>query len=258
VKSTPSALKVAVVTGAAQGIGRAIAHRLAQDGFATAIVDINADALDGVKKEIEELGGQALALKADLTKLEDIQNVITQSAEWGQLSVLVNNAGRVIISPFLEITEKEWDAIMALNLKTVFFAIQFAVRHMHDGGRIVNLSSISGRSGRSDQAHYAAAKSGVISLTQSAALSFASQGVTVNAVCPGVVDTPMTTGIHEIRASALGITPEESLARMIAKIPLGRLEKTEDVAGAVSFLCSSDAAYITGQSLNVCGGMEMN
>lgn len=257
-KSTASALKVAVVTGAAQGIGRAIAHRLSQDGFAIAIVDINADALDGVKKEIEERGGHALALKADLTKLEDIQSVITQSAEWGQLSVLVNNAGRVLISPFLEITEKEWDAIMTLNLKTVFFAIQFAVRHMHDGGRIINLSSISGRSGRSDQAHYAAAKCGVISLTQSAALSFASQGVTVNAVCPGVVDTPMTTGIHEIRASALGITPEESLARMIAKIPLGRLEKTEDVAGAVSFLCSPDAAYITGQALNVCGGMEMN
>ena len=97
-----------------------------------------------------------------------------------------------------------------------------------------------------------------MSLTQSAALSFASKNITVNAVCPGVVDTPMTRDIHEVRASALGITPQESLARMIAKIPLGRLEKTEDVAGAVSFLCSPDAAYITGQSLNVCGGMEMN
>jgi len=258
VKSASSTLKVAVVTGAAQGIGRAIAHRLAHDGFAIALVDINADALDGVKKEIEERGGHALALKADLTKLEDIQSVITQSAEWGELSVLVNNAGRVLISPFLEITEKEWDTIMTLNLKTVFFATQFAAKYMQNGGHIVNLSSISGRSGRSDQAHYAAAKCAVISITQSAALSFAPKGITVNAVCPGVVDTPMTTGIHEIRAGALGITPEESLARMIAKIPLGRLEKTEDVAGAVSFLCSPDAAYITGQSLNVCGGMEMN
>jgi len=257
-KSTPSLLKVAVVTGAAQGIGRAIARRLAQDGFAIAIVDINADALDGVKKEIESQGGQALALQADLTKLEDIQSVITRSSEWGQLTVLVNNAGRVIITPFLEITEQEWDDIMTLNLKTVFFATQFAARIMHAGGRIVNLSSISGRSGRSDQAHYAAAKCAVISLTQSAALSFASQGITVNAVCPGVVDTPMTTGIHEIRAGTLGITPEESLARMVAKIPLGRLEKTEDVAGVISFLCSADAAYITGQSLNVDGGMEMN
>ena len=147
---------------------------------------------------------------------------------------------------------------MTLNLKTVFFATQFAARHMQTGARIVNLSSISGRSGRSDQAHYAAAKCAVISLTQSAALSFASHGITVNAVCPGVVDTPMTSGIHKIRASALGITPEESLARMVAKIPLGRLETADDVARAVSFLCSSDAAYITGQSLNVDGGMEMN
>jgi NAD(P)-dependent dehydrogenase (short-subunit alcohol dehydrogenase family) len=171
---------------------------------------------------------------------------------------LVNNAGRVIITPFLEISEKEWDAIMALNLKTVFFATQFAAKQMNEGGRIVNLSSISARSGRPDQAHYAAAKCAVISLTQSAALAFASQGITVNAVCPGVVDTPMTNTIHEIRATALGITLEESLARMIAKIPLGRLEKAEDVADAVSFLCSPNASYITGQSLNVDGGMEMN
>jgi len=257
-KSDHSVLKVAIVTGAAQGIGRAIALRLAQDGFAVAIVDINANTLDGVKTEIEALGAQALALTADLTKLEDIQKVINRSAEWGHVTVLVNNAGRVSITPFLEITEQEWDAIMTLNLKTVFFATQFAARHMQSGARVVNLSSISGRSGRSDQAHYAAAKCAVISLTQSAALSFASQGITVNAVCPGVVDTPMTNSIHEIRSVALGITPEESLARMVAKIPLGRLEKTDDVAGVVSFLCSSDAAYITGQSLNVCGGMEMN
>lgn len=257
-KSGLATMKVAIVTGAAQGIGRAITRRLAQDGFAVAIADINADALDEVKKEIEGLGSQALVLNADLTQLEDVQKVITRSAEWGQLTVLVNNAGRVIITPFSEITEQEWDAIMTLNLKTVFFATQFAARHMQTGARIVNLSSISGRSGRSDQAHYAAAKCAVISLTQSAALAFASQGITVNAVCPGVVDTPMTSGIHKIRASALGITPEESLARMVAKIPLGRLETADDVARAVSFLCSSDAAYITGQSLNVDGGMEMN
>lgn len=257
-KSEPSEIKVAIVTGAGQGIGKAIACRLAQDGFAVAIVDINANALDKVKKEIENLGAPALALTADLTKLDEIKNVIERSAEWGQLTVLVNNAGRVLITPFLEIAEQEWDTIMTLNLKTVFFATQFAARHMQTGARVVNLSSISGRSGRSDQAHYAAAKCAVISLTQSAALAFASQGITVNAICPGVVDTPMTTGIHEIRANALGITPEESLARMVAKIPLGRLETTDDVAGVVSFLCSADAAYITGQSLNVCGGMEMN
>jgi len=256
--SDSSQLKVAIVTGAGQGIGRAIAHRLARDGFDIAIVDINVGPLEAVKKEIEGLGAQVLPLQADLTKLSEIQKVIQLAAEWGQLSVLVNNAGRVIITPFLEISEQEWDAIMALNLKTVFFATQFVARHMQAGGRIVNLSSISGRSGRPDQAHYAAAKCAVISLTQSAALAFASQGITVNAICPGVVETPMTSGIHQIRAGVLGITPEESLARMIAKIPLGYPAKSDDIAKVVSFLCSPDAAYITGQSLNVCGGMEMN
>src|SRR6185436_14419342 len=120
--------------------------------------------------------------------------------------------------------------------KTVFFAMQFAARHMPAGGRIVNIASISGRSGRPDQTPYAAAKAGVISLTRSAALALAPQHITVNAVCPGIVDTPLTRRIHEDRARALGITPEESLSRMVARIPLGRLETTDDVAGVVSFL----------------------
>lgn len=250
--------RVAIITGAGQGIGRAVACRLAQDGYSVAIVDINTAALDKVKKEIEDLGANALALTADLTKVDEIQKTISLAAEWGEIHVLVNNVGRVLITPFLEITEQEWDAILTLNLKSVFFAMQYAVPHIAQGGHIVNLSSISGRSGRPDQPHYAAAKSAVISLTQSAALAFAARGITVNAVCPGVVDTPMTSGIHEVRASALGITPQESLARMVSRIPLGRIETPEDVAGAVSFLCSPGASYITGQSINVCGGMEMN
>ncbi len=257
-KSNTSPLPVAVVTGAAQGIGRAIANRLARDHYAVALVDINADALENVQREIEELGAPALCLSADLAQLKDVQEIIIRASEWGPLTVLVNNAGRVFTHPYLEVTEDEWDAIFTLDLKTVFFAMQYAARHMQTGGHIVNISSISGRSGRPDQAPYAAAKSGVISLTRSAALAFAAQGINVNAVCPGVVDTPITRRIHELRAGALGITPEESLSRMIARIPLGRIETPEDVANAVSFLCSPDAAYITGQSLNVCGGMEMD
>src|ERR1044071_7678610 len=126
-------LNVAVGTGAGQGIGRAIACRLARDGFSGAIADINEKALDEVKREIESLGGEALALTADLTQMEDVRQVITRSAEWGQLGVLVNNAGRVMITPFLEVTENEWDAILTLNLKTVFFAMQFAARQMQTG-----------------------------------------------------------------------------------------------------------------------------
>jgi NAD(P)-dependent dehydrogenase (short-subunit alcohol dehydrogenase family) len=257
-ESNDSPLPVAIVTGAAQGIGRAIAKRLARDQYAVAIVDINADALADVEKEIEGLGTPVLCLTGDLSRLEDVQEIILRAAEWGPLTALVNNAGRVFTHPYLEVTEEEWDAILTLDLKTVFFAMQFAAKNMKAGGRIVNISSISGRSGRPDQAPYAAAKSGVISLTRSAALAFASKGINVNAVCPGVVDTPITQRIHQIRASALGITPEESLSRMISRIPLGRIESPDDVANAVSFLCSPDAAYITGQSLNVCGGMEMD
>ena len=127
---TETTLKVAVVTGAAQGIGRAIALRLARDGFAIALVDINADALAKTKRELESAGAAALALQADLTKVSEIQRVIASAAEWGLLSVLVNNAGRIFITPFDEVSEAEWDAIMTLDLKTVFFAMQAAARHM--------------------------------------------------------------------------------------------------------------------------------
>lgn len=255
-------MKTAIVTGAGQGIGRAIALRLARDGFAVALADINPAALSAVRGEIEAAGGKAVGIQVDLSHVAEIQRLVKQTvAELGQLDALVNNAGRQITKPFLEVSESDWDALLGLDLKTVFFAIQAAAKRMiADGtqGRIVSISSISGRGGRPDQAPYAAAKAGVISLTQSAALAFASSGITVNAVCPGVVDTPLTRKIHEDRAQALGITPEESLARMIARIPLGRIETPDDIASAVSFLCSPDAAYITGQALNVCGGMEMD
>lgn len=250
--------RVALVTGAAQGIGRAIAQRLARDGYALALVDQNSNGLAAVQSEIESAGGAAAALTANLIHLTEIERVFGLAAAYGTLTVLVNNAGRVIIHPFLQVTEQEWDSILTLDLKTVFFAMQCAAKQMPGGGHIVNISSISGRSGRADQVAYAAAKAGVISLTRSAALALAPQNITVNAVCPGVVETPMTHQLHRDRARQQQITFEESLARMASRIPLGRLETPQDVANAVSFLCSQDASYITGQTLNVDGGMEMD
>jgi NAD(P)-dependent dehydrogenase (short-subunit alcohol dehydrogenase family) len=249
---------IALVTGAARGIGRAISLRLARDGFAVALADVNGDGVAQVQREIEANRGAALALTVDLMHLDELERAVARAAEWGDLTALVNNAGRVIIHPFFQVTEAEWDEILTLDLKTVFFAMQYAARHMPEGGCIVNVSSISGRSGRADQAAYAAAKAGVISLTRTAALALAPRRITVNAVCPGVVDTPMTQEVHRWRAQLENITAEESLAHMAAKIPLGRLETPDDVANAVSFFCSPDAGYIKGQALNVDGGMEMD
>ena len=253
---------VAVVTGAAQGIGRAIAMRLAGDGFAVALVDLNADPLDSAEREVAARGGKTLAIRADLTSLDEVARTIEQvQTTWGRMDALVNNAGREITKPFTEITSADWDAILSLDLRTVFFATQQAARAMiarSAGGRIVNIASIAGRSGRSDQAPYAAAKAGVISVTRSAARALAAHRITVNAICPGIVDTAMTRRIHERRARELGVSPEESLRRMIGRIPLGRMASPDDVAAAVAFFCSPQATYITGQALNVCGGIEMD
>lgn len=253
---------VAVVTGAGQGIGRAIARRLSGDGFAVALVDLNAGGLLETAKELGDDGAQTLQVQADLTATKNIERAINQVVEaWGRIDALVNNAGREVTRPFLATTEADWDAMLTLNLRTVFFATQLAARAMIAGGvrgRIVNMASIAGRSGRADQAAYGAAKAGVISVTRSAALALAPYGITVNAVCPGVVDTAMTRRIHEVRAQMAGISPEESLRRMIGRIPLGRIASPDDVAKAVAFFCSPRAEYVTGQALNVCGGMEMD
>jgi NAD(P)-dependent dehydrogenase (short-subunit alcohol dehydrogenase family) len=159
----------------------------------------------------------------------------------------------------MEITEEEWDQVLDLNLKAAFFCLQAAGRVMmaQRGGCIINMTSISGLGPRPDQTHYAAAKAGVISLTTSAALTFAPHGITVNAICPGIVDTPLTRQIHLDRGHLAGISPEESLARKVAQIPLGRIETPEDVAGVIAFLVSPDGAYITGQTIVVDGGMVL-
>jgi acetoin reductase-like protein len=249
-----------MVTGGGQGIGRGIALRLAREGFDVAILDVNAETARAVSDEAEALGQRVLTLVVDLLEVPAIESAVEHVVqEWGHLDVLVNNAGNVPITPLMEISEAEWDRVLDLNLKAAFFCLQAAGRVMmaQRGGCIINMTSISGLGPRPDQTHYAAAKAGIISLTTSAALTFAPYGIRVNAVCPGIVDTPLTRQIHLDRGHMAGISQEESLAHKVSQIPLGRIESPEDVAGVVAFLVSPDGAYITGQTIVVDGGMVL-
>ncbi len=251
---------MALVTGAGQGIGRGIALRLAREGFDVAVLDVNGETAQAVSDEVQTTGARGMALVVDLLDVPAIGGAIERLIrEMGRLDVLVNNAGNVPITPLMDITEAEWDHVLDLNLKATFFCLQAVGRVMmaQRSGCIINMTSISGLGPRPDQTHYAAAKAGVISLTTSAALTFAPYGITVNAVCPGIVDTPLTQQIHTDRGRLAGISLEESLARKVAHIPLGRIETPEDVAGVVAFLVSPDGAYITGQTIVVDGGMVL-
>lgn len=266
--------KTALVTGAARGIGKAVALRLAREGANVAVADIQAEPLQQTAREIRALGRKALACPVDLSRTEEIAPLVARVvAEMGSLDILVSAAGVLQTKPFLEVTEADWDRVVDLNEKALVFLIQAVAARMIERvpaevaaagragrsyGKIVTFSSISGRRGRPLQVHYAASKAAVISITQSAALAFAPYNINVNAVAPGVVPTPMWEQNARERGRALGITPAEALAEFVERIPLKRAATEEDIAAAVAFLCSADADYITGQTLNVDGGFEMS
>ncbi len=265
--------KVAIVTGAGQGIGRAIALRLAREGADVAVVDVNGATADETAAAVRAAGRRAVALALDLSVVSGTTAMVQRVVrELGPLDFLVNNAGVAQTKPFLEITEADWDRVVDVNQKGTFFCIQAAgavmlarvpaaVRASGESdrcyGKIVNLSSISGRHGRSEQPHYAATKAAIISLTQSAALAFA-PFVTVNAIAPSIVPTPMWEQVDRDRSRLAGRPAGHAMKTYTERIPLKRAGSVEDMAAAVAFLCSPDADYITGQCLNVDGGFEMN
>jgi 3-oxoacyl-[acyl-carrier protein] reductase len=235
--------RTAVVTGAAQGLGEAIARALHAQGAFVVAADVNGD---GAERVAESLGERARGAEVDVRSREAIERLLDEA---GRVDVLVNNAARTVSRPFWEITADEWDDVLAVNLRGVFFGCQVAGPRMREQGfgRIVNLASLAGQQGGSVAgAHYAASKAGIVVLTKMAAAELAPFGVTVNAVAPAAVRTPVFDEL-----------PPDRLEAARVRIPVGRFGEPHEVAALVAFLCSDEAAYITGATLDVNGGLFM-
>lgn len=242
--------KAALVTGASGGIGQAICMSLANAGFDVAVhYNSNAAKAEEVAERIKSLGRGAAAIKADLTSSEECRRLVTGCAEiFGGIYALVNNAGVTNDGLVMRMTDEQFDSVIRANLTSCFWCTREAAAYMLKGrrGRIVNITSVVGVTGNAGQANYAASKAGIIGFTKSCAREFAKRGVCVNAVAPGFIETAMTDRLSD-----------DIKARMKDAIPLGRFGSPEDVAGLVSFLCGDSAAYITGQVMNVDGGMAI-
>jgi 3-oxoacyl-[acyl-carrier protein] reductase len=242
--------KVAVVTGSARGIGRAIALKLASVGADVVVNDIPAaaDALEGVAGEIRSLKRQALAVTGDVSSAADVNGFIEKAMEkFGHIDILVNNAGVTRDGLVMRLSDEDWDTVLNIDLKSVFLCTRAVLRPMlkQRWGRIISLASVVGIIGNAGQANYSSAKAGVIAFTRSVAKEVASRGITANAIAPGFIDTKMTEALDEKQ--------QEELKK---KIPVGYAGTPQDVAGVVAFLASEEARYITGQVINVDGGMS--
>lgn len=246
--------KAIVITGAASGMGRAVAERAAADGASLLLVDRDADALEHV---VAALGAAGDA--CDLVDVSNATRLVLRCVELhGAIDGLVNAAGIFQTRPLLDITPDDLDRIFAVNLRAVFFLQQAAGREMaaRGGGSIVNFSSTAARVGRPHAAHYAASKAAVVAASRSAAVALAGAGVRVNSICPGMIDTPMAAAIRFERTEVFGTTPEAVQEHWESTIPLGRLGTSAEVAALVAFLLSDDASYVTGESIGATGGTD--
>jgi D-sorbitol dehydrogenase (acceptor) len=250
--------KVAIVTGGAQGMGRAISLRFAREGASVVVADLNLGGAEDTAREIEKGGGTAVAVAVDVRDQAQVQAMVDTAVErFGGLDILVNNAGVGRIIPFFETTEANWDFIFDINCKGLLWCSQAAAKVMVDqgrGGKIINLASQAGRRGEALVLAYCASKACVISMTQSMALALAPHRINVNAIAPGIVDTPFWDEVDRQFAKLLNMEVGEPKRTFTQSIPLGRIEQPEDVAGAAVFLASPESDYITQQTLNVDGG----
>lgn len=242
--------KVAVVTGAARGIGKAIADTLARSGADVVVVDIQADLAEATAREIATgTGRRMIALKVDVADRESVRHMVNHTIEeFGRLDILVNNAGITRDNLIMRMKEEDWDQVLDINLKGAFNCSQAVVRQMmkQHYGRIVNISSVSGVSGQAGQTNYSSSKAGLIGFTKALAKEVGSRNITVNAVAPGFIETELTANLpREIRDMSIKLTP------------VGRFGTPQDIANAVAFLVSDEASFITGVTLQVDGGMLM-
>lgn len=253
--------QVALVTGAGQGIGRAIALALARAGADVAVNDLRPEAAADTAAAVTALGRRALAVPADVAVVREVEAMVARAAATlGRLDVLVNNAGLIRPSPFGEVTERDWDETFAVNAKGLFFGMQAAAPLIARGGGgvILNLASIAGRGAPTLSPPYAASKAAVISLSQQSARALARQNVRVNAICPGIVNTEFNWRLDELLGvRQQGLPKGEFLRQRAGTVPLGRLAEPEDVAELVVFLASPAASYITGQTITIDGGFLM-
>jgi 3-oxoacyl-[acyl-carrier protein] reductase len=241
--------RVAIVTGSGQGIGREIALMLAQQGASIVISDVNTATAKEVAAEIEAKNGKGIAIPVNVTVVAEVNKLVEQTlSSFGHIDILVNNAGITRDGLLLRMSEADWDLVLNINLKGAFICTQAVLRHMirQRWGRIVNIASVVGLTGNAGQANYAASKAGLIGLAKTTAREVASRGITVNAVAPGFIDTGMTQKLSD------NVKQE-----FLKQIPLGYFGLPKDVAYAVAFLVSEEAHYITGQVINVNGGMAM-
>ena len=253
--------QIAIVTGAGRGIGRAIALELARQGADIVIAEMDQAGAKRTAEEVGALGRRSLAVATDVTSRADLSAMVDRAkAEFGRIDILINNAGIYRAASTLDVTEDHWDAIMNINAKAVFFATQAVLPTMiaQKAGAIVSLASMAGKIGSKTNLPYNASKAAVVSMTKSLALAHAGEGIRVNCVCPGFVETDMWKVVSRDQSKLLGMTAEEFTRQRAASVPLGRMETPEDVAHVVAFLAGPRSGYMTGQALSVDGGLVMH